>query len=96
MRQYNAITQVVREQSELPVQLNCNGYTVRNVGDTVAIINGITLQPPAGPGASGEAIVYEGNQDEVYIGRIQIQFANPLGTDPQVEVIQKFYLDGRH
>lgn len=88
---YNTIMEVVRAQKEIVVGPNCNGWVVRNIGGSIAFVNGIQLQPPPGAGLSGESFSSGGNYGEIYVGRIQIQFA--AGINPTVEIIQKFYLD---
>lgn len=90
-REFNALVQVYRQQTEVEVQNLCNGFAARNIGDTVALVNGITLQPPPGPGLSGESVSIDGNGDEIYRGRIQISFAG-VGINPVVEIVQKFYI----
>ena len=90
MKAFNVIVQVYNNTQEVEVAPKCNGWTARNIGSTVCVVNGITLQPPPGAGQSGESIEISGNEGEIYQGRIQLRFNNVVGA--AVEIIQKYYL----
>lgn len=93
MKAFNIIQQNFTQQVEVPVNPGCNSITVRNIGDRVLVFNGIPLQPPPGVGLSGESVSFEGNENEVYEGRIQISFLAGAGVNPLAEVTQKFYIE---
>ncbi len=71
----------------------CNGITVKNVDGTavarVTVNNNVVLQP--GDDANnipGESFSFGGNYGEIYQGRIELKFNNPVGV---CLVIEKFY-----
>jgi len=88
-RMYNSSTQDYSRQTSVVPDKLCNGVTVINKGNTIALWNGLPLVP-------GESMTVGGNEGEVYIGRIDISFALPVPAPPvpinQAFVIQKFYV----
>lgn len=92
MRRFNAILQRYTEQQSVAVADKCNAWAARNVGNDVVRVNGIELQPPPGPGLTGESVSIAGNEGEIYVGRIDIVFAG-LAANPIVEIVQQFYID---
>lgn len=68
---------------------NCNGYTVLNIGTTVAFCNGIPLNPGVPGTNNGESWSVGGNRGEILAGRLDIGFTGGAG---RVVVIQKFYI----
>jgi hypothetical protein len=88
---YNVIVQTFTTQTEVEVTPSCNGVSIRNIGDTVCMINGIRLLPTLVAGGSGESTQFGGNLGELYKGRLQLQFIG-AGVAPLVEIIQKYYL----
>ena len=90
-KDYNVIVITVTTQEEIEVHKNCNGVTVRNLGNTNVFINGIRLLPAPGIGLCGESVEFSGNEDEFYRGRIQISFG--AGVTPSAEITQKFYVN---
>jgi hypothetical protein len=87
---YNTTTQEYTVQRSVNVEKLCNGVTVINKGNTIAMWNGLPLNP-------GESMTVGGNEGEVFVGRIDISFTMP--TPPpgspvnSAWVIQKFYED---
>lgn len=79
----------------------CNSIVFTNedkAGQTVAVVNGKYLMPPAAGVANGvgESIAVGGNKGEFYRGRCDINFQNLDGTPSQVgrcSVVEKFYLE---
>jgi hypothetical protein len=88
---YNTVSQNYTQLKSVVVEKNCNGVTVLNAGTTVVMWNGV----PIAPGAS---MTVGGNQGEVYIGRVDINFFTqtppPTTIINSAWVIQKFYEDG--
>jgi hypothetical protein len=69
---------------------NCNGFTAVNVGDDLVTVNGFPLYPGT-PGTNiGDSISFGGNAGEIYLGTIDVVFAN-VGVLPQVAISQKYY-----
>lgn len=66
----------------------CNGVTVLNAGNTIALWNGIPISP-------GVSLTVGGNEGEVYVGRVDISFdmPSPAPMHPMNSawVIEKFY-----
>ena len=77
-------------QRSVVVEKLCNGVTVINKGNTLALWNGLPLNP-------GESMTIGGNEGEVYVGRVDISFVIPTPAPGTPEnsawVIQKFYED---
>lgn len=85
---YNTSTQEYTLQRSVVVGKLCNGFSVKNAGTTILVLNGEPLQP-------GEAKTVGGNEGEVYVGRIditfQIQTPAPTPITNSAWVTQKFY-----
>src|SRR6266404_2017951 len=86
---YNAVT----ESTSVPVPETCNGFTVKNNGTTIVLLNGMI---PIVPGSS---VAIGGNYGEIYGGRCDIRFqvpAPPPGTITNSAVVMfKFYMSDR-
>lgn len=68
----------------------CNGFTATNIGADIVRINEAILYPVV-PGTSlGDSRTFGGNEGEIYVGTIRVAFA--AAVNPQVEIIQKFYV----
>lgn len=90
---YSELTQTYNRQTIVPLRPNLNGYSARNVGTSVAIVNNKRLLPAPFAGVSGEAVSMGGNLGEIYEGIIEIKF-EAAGNDA-VEITQKFYVPGK-
>lgn len=90
---YDIIAQSYNKGIEVRVDDYCNGWTAINTGDTLVFVNGIPLKPfpPGHPELTGAAIAIPGNLGECYRGRIFIVFDSPVGANPQVFIVQKYY-----
>ncbi len=64
---YREFVTIVTAGQELSVEEYCNGYAAVNIGSDVVVINGMPLQPPLGPGLSGQSLSIGGNYGEIYI-----------------------------
>ena len=89
---YNVIVQNFYAADEVEVTPLCNGFSARNLGDTTAFVNGVRLLPSLVAGQTGEVMEIGGNLGELYKGRIQLMFTG-AGIAPQIEIIQKFYIN---
>ena len=89
---YGEFTQTYTRQTIVPLRPNLNGYSVRNVGTSVAIVNNKRLLPRPFAGVSGESFSMGGNLGELYEGIIEIKFE--AGGGDAIEVTQKFYIPG--
>lgn len=68
----------------------CNGFSAKNAGTTIVLLNGEPLQPGADENLAGETKSIGGNYGEVFVGRIDIAFAVP---DPAPsEIINACYI----
>jgi hypothetical protein len=87
---FNITMQEYTEQRNVVVDKLCNGVTVINKGNTIAMWNQLPLLPD-------ESMTVGGNEGEVFVGRVDITFAlpTPAPASPQNSawVIQKFYVD---
>lgn len=90
-KRFNAIRQQYTNQQSVAVADQCNAWAARNIGDDLVFVNGIPLQPPPGPGLSGESFSVTGNADEIFVGRIDISFEG-VNTNPAVEIVQQYYI----
>lgn len=85
---YNTSTLEYTAQRSVVLDKLCNGVTVINKGNTIAMWNGLPLQP-------NESMTVGGNVGEVFVGRVDISFSLPTPAPPtpvnSAWVIQKFY-----
>lgn len=85
----NYATQEYSLQTMVPADKNCNGFTIKNAGNTICIVNGEPLQP-------GDFKTFGLNRGEIYIGRIDISFQLPAPAPPtptnSAFLTQKFYV----
>lgn len=88
---YNVMPMTYSADGEVHPDLNCNGFTIRNLGDTIVNVSGITVFPALVVGTPGESVSIGGNLGEIFIGRLTIKFQAPIGANPLVEIIQKYY-----
>ena len=86
-RRYNIFPQMYTAPHNVNVDKGCNGFTVKNTSaTTTALLNGVPILPL-------ESVTFGGNENEIYVGRIDISFVTPGSAANQVWVIQKFYMD---
>lgn len=90
-RCYGISCATYRRSVEAEVDKRCVGWIAINNGNAIVHVEGIELLPPTAATLTGAAITVSGNAGEYYKGRIQIAFS--AGTDPSVQIIQKFYID---
>jgi len=91
---YNISVNNYTASQVVPREKNCNGFMATNIGDTAVTVNGKILFPSATPlTVQGDSVSIGGNEEELYLGLIRIAFALLPGLTPQIEIIQKFYLD---
>ena len=88
---YNVVPKRVIVSGQVKTEKYCNSVEVVNVGTVVAVVNGLSLNPPAAGEVLGDSTSWGGNKGEIYIGRIDIQFAAAGGA---VFVRQKIYQPG--
>lgn len=86
---FNFIYTTIKSNGSVVVEQLCNSYTVINLGTTIAIVNGVPLNPGTPGTNNGESISQGGNKGEIFKGRIDIGFISGSGN---VVVIQKIYL----
>lgn len=95
--EFNYKSQDYYANQQIDIDVNCNAVTIINKGDTPLIAAGITLMPSplnVTPGMryGGENVTIGGNRGEILKTILLIQFVSPVGADPCVSVIQKYYL----
>lgn len=90
---YNISWQLLTKAASATVPLTCNGFTVKNTGTTIILING---QIPVVPGSS---IAIGGNYGEIYAGRVDITFEVPTPAPAVITnsavVMFKAYMNGK-
>lgn len=90
---YNFSVDIYTQTKQIPRMKDLNGFTVTNLGGCALRINDKILFPSATPATDqGDSISFGGNEGEIYIGNIRLEFIPPL-TNPRAEVIQKFYIN---
>jgi len=91
LRPYTTSNQGYTQNAQIPIDRRCNGYTVLNTGNTLLIVNAVMVIQP------GASIAVGGNEGEIFVGRLDIQFQLPVpapGTPVNgAGVMQKVYLD---
>jgi hypothetical protein len=87
---YNESDQAYNAPISVPLAKLLNGFTVKNTGNTIAIVNGAPVNPNGSKGTGG-------NRGEIYMGRLDIAFQLPVPAPPvpinQVVVTQKYYIN---
>lgn len=95
--EFNYRSQDYYANQQIDIDVNCNAITIINKGDTPLIAAGVTLMPsplntPTPLRYAGESYTIGGNRGEILKTILLIQFVSPIGADPCVSVIQKYYL----
>lgn len=91
-QKYNFVTNRYAISQNIPREKRLNGFTATNVGDTILMINGVTLGPAVPPAVVGDSVTFGGNEGEIFVDRIYLSFTLPLGANPLCEIIQKYYI----
>lgn len=91
---FDTICQIITSSKFVDVYQQCNAIMVTNIGDTAVTVDEKILFPSATPlTVLGDAVSYGGNENEVYNKQVlKISFAQPLGANPKIEIVQKFYV----
>jgi hypothetical protein len=88
--QYNVQTTVISGPSQIPTVEFCNGFSIKNTGNSVVVIMDDQL-------AAGESKSFGGNRGEIYIGRIDLKFiAAAVPVIPRIDgcvITEKFYVN---
>lgn len=92
-RKYNFTVQILQKSDWYNVERFCNGFTVTNVGDTIVLVNDQIFYPGTIGTNLGDSRSYGGNEGEIYKGVIKVAFQQPVGANPQIELVQKVYVD---
>lgn len=89
-RYYNIVKQLYSIPQKIDLDILCNGVTVKNIGNSICVIDNDPLQP-----FESESI--GGNKDEIFYGRHNISFQpavpQPLPRVDLAVVTQKFYIE---
>lgn len=93
-RRYNINVQLYAESQTIARMEGCFAYMFTNVGDTIATVNGMVINPSTTPATSlGDSRTISGHTCDLYVGNIDLSFdTTGAGTDPQVEIVQFFYI----
>lgn len=92
-RSFNINVQVYSESQQVTRAKDTFAFMFTNIGDTPARVNGMVIFPALVPGTTlGDSRTVSGHEDELYLGNITLAF-DPGGANPQVEVVQSFYVD---
>ncbi len=86
---YNVVTNQYSQNCNVPIDSHCNSWTAINIGTTLVEVNDIPLNPGTPGTNNGESFSIGGNKDEVFKGRISINFAGNTGS---VLIIQKYFI----
>lgn len=92
-RKFNITVSNYTVSKIVDIEKDCSAWTATNIGDTTVQVNGIILFPSVTPlTVLGDGVSIGGNKDEIYFGRLNVSFIQPIGAAPQVQIIQKFYI----
>lgn len=92
-RAYNMTVLTYTDNQYIPLAKGVFAFMFTNLGDTPATVNGMIIFPSATPATSlGDSRTIAAHQMELYTGIINLSFRPPLGTNPNVEIVQLFYL----
>lgn len=89
MTTYNFSVLVYNDSAPVEIDPQCNSLNFINTGSTVAEVNGVPLNPGIAGVSNGESFSIGGNQDEIFKGRVDINFPAGAGS---LTVVQKYYL----
>lgn len=95
-RPFNMATINVVQSGDCVKQKNTFAFMFTNVGDTIADVNGMIVNPGQvvlGVRQLGDSRTVGAADNKIYTGKITVRFHAPLGSDPNVEVVQLFYTD---
>lgn len=89
---YNITTNTITKSQFVDIEQNCNAFTITNVGDTIATVDNQIYYPGTIGTNLGDSRSFGGNEREIYSGgQIKVQFNIPLGANPAIEIVQKYY-----
>jgi hypothetical protein len=94
-RKYNIRQVTFNSSGQYVLDKCCNGFVAVNIGDTLVRIQQIPLKPPPAINLTGESTGVQGNADEIFVGTngmLTITFVNPVGANPLVMIIEKYYV----
>jgi hypothetical protein len=92
-KEVNFSTVVFQKTGNIIRERNCNAFVATVIGDTNAKVNGKLLFASATPLISqGDSFAFSCEEDDIFVGIINIQFILPMGVNPQVEIVQRFYI----
>ncbi len=93
-RMYNHSVNIYNKSENVLVVKGCFAYMFTNIGDVIARVNGMVIFPSSTPATSlGDSRSVSGHLLDIYKGNMTLAFdANTLGVNPQVEIVQLFYL----
>lgn len=90
---WNMTVNTYNKSGTIIVQDGCFAFMVTNIGDTIARLNGMVIFPSTAPASVlGDSRSIGGHLLDLYKGNILLQFNNPAGAAPLVEIVQLFYL----
>lgn len=95
-RKYNIRQTPINVSGQYLLDKCCNGFVAVNIGDTPVRVDQIPLKPPPLPNLTGESTGVQGNADEIFMGTngvLPVTFINPIGANPLVMIIEKYYVD---
>jgi len=93
-RQFDTVTQLITQSKQIDVYPDCNAISFTNIGDTQVKVDEVVLNPSTTPATVlGDSYTVAGHQNEVYNKKsVQVIFVQPVGANPVLQVIQKFYV----
>lgn len=92
-RLWNTSTIVYTKPGYVIVQDGCFAFMFTNIGDTPALVNGITVFPADTPTTKlGDSRSIGAHEGDEYRGKIDIRFFN-MAANPRIEIVQLFYVD---
>lgn len=90
---YNITVNTYNQSGVIEIIPRCNGLTVTNIGDDTVTVKGMVLYPGTVGSILGDSRSIGGNANEIlYEKRLSISFAG-VGVAPNIEVIQKYFID---
>lgn len=92
-RAWNLTVNIYNSAQYITVVENCFAFMFTNIGDTIARVNGLVIFPSSTPlTALGDSRSLGGHVMDLYKGKITLSFDLPGGVNPQVEIVQLFYV----
>ena len=94
LNEFDTVVSIIQTSGWYDVERNCNGFSVTNIGDVIVKVNDQIFYPGVIGVSLGDSRTFGGNELDIYKGKIKVAFqVPPAGVNPQIELVQKVYVN---